>query len=157
MFAIGQSGLHGGVDYKALQRPKDFAAGLATSKKARSLTIIATAPTTRSKRLRRDAVLFEEFKGTATGIFLDDKMVDKRRLPASTFNGSHAQRGIAYTKEDRARHWVLRKGVEPALRGGSAELLIDKLGTAPVANRRPSSPNEIHLAARISRHKLDHP
>jgi len=55
--------LSGGVDSNALQRPKRFSSDRpATSKKAGSLTIIATALIDTGSRM--DDVIFEEFKGT---------------------------------------------------------------------------------------------
>jgi hypothetical protein len=59
--------LTGGVDANALQRPKRFLGAARNVEEGASLTIIATALIDTGSRM--DEVIFEEFKGTATGFF----------------------------------------------------------------------------------------
>ena len=73
--------LSGGIDSKALERPKRFFGGARNAEEGGSLTIIATALVDTGSRM--DEVIFEEFKGTGNSeINLDRALAEKRIFPA---------------------------------------------------------------------------
>jgi transcription termination factor Rho len=78
-----QSGriLSGGVEAKALQKPKHFFGAARKIEGGGSLTIVATALVETGSRM--DDVIFEEFKGTGNmELVLDRKIADRRIYPA---------------------------------------------------------------------------
>jgi len=78
-----QSGrnLSGGVEAKALQKPKHFFGAACKIDGGGSLSIIATALVETGSRM--DDVIFEEFKGTGNmELVLDRKIADRRIYPA---------------------------------------------------------------------------
>lgn len=71
----------GGVDSKALIKPKKFFGAARNVEEGGSLTIIATALVDTESRM--DEVIFEEFKGTGNmEITLDREMAERRIFPA---------------------------------------------------------------------------
>jgi len=70
--------MSGGVEAKALMKPKKFFGAARNVEEGGSLTILATALIETGSRM--DDVIFEEFKGTGNlEIVLDRSLVDKRR------------------------------------------------------------------------------
>ncbi|HYZ89635.1 MAG TPA: transcription termination factor Rho [Myxococcales bacterium] len=73
--------LSGGVDSRALERPKRLFGAARNAEEGGSLTIIATALVDTGSRM--DEVIFEEFKGTGNSeINLDRQLAEKRIWPA---------------------------------------------------------------------------
>ena len=73
--------LSGGVDSRALERPKRLFGAARNAEEGGSLTIIATALIDTGSRM--DEVIFEEFKGTGNAeINLDRQLAEKRIFPA---------------------------------------------------------------------------
>ena len=73
--------LSGGVDSRALERPKRLFGAARNAEEGGSLTIIATALIDTGSRM--DEVIFEEFKGTGNSeINLDRTLAEKRIFPA---------------------------------------------------------------------------
>ncbi len=73
--------LSGGVDSRALERPKRLFGAARNAEEGGSLTIIATALIDTGSRM--DEVIFEEFKGTGNAeINLDRALAEKRVWPA---------------------------------------------------------------------------
>ncbi len=73
--------LSGGVDSRALERPKRLFGAARNAEEGGSLTIIATALIDTGSRM--DEVIFEEFKGTGNSeINLDRQLAEKRIFPA---------------------------------------------------------------------------
>ena len=73
--------LSGGVDSRALERPKRLFGAARNAEEGGSLTIIATALIDTGSRM--DEVIFEEFKGTGNSeINLDRALAEKRVWPA---------------------------------------------------------------------------
>src|SRR3982751_5525147 len=69
--------LSGGVDSKALEKPKRFFGAARNTEEGGSLTIVATALVETGSRM--DEVIFEEFKGTGNmELILDRKIADRR-------------------------------------------------------------------------------
>ena len=79
--------MSGGVDAKALQKPKRFFGAARNIDQGGSLTIIATALVDTGSRM--DEVIFEEFKGTGNmELILDRSISDRRVFPAVDINRS---------------------------------------------------------------------
>jgi transcription termination factor Rho len=73
--------LSGGVDSRALERPKRLFGAARNAEEGGSLTIIGTALIDTGSRM--DEVIFEEFKGTGNSeINLDRQLAEKRVFPA---------------------------------------------------------------------------
>jgi transcription termination factor Rho len=73
--------LSGGVDSRALERPKRLFGAARNAEEGGSLTIVATALIDTGSRM--DEVIFEEFKGTGNSeINLDRALAEKRIFPA---------------------------------------------------------------------------
>ena len=73
--------LTGGVDSRALERPKRIFGSARATEEAGSLTIIGTALIDTGSRM--DEVIFEEFKGTGNSeVTLDRLLAEKRIFPA---------------------------------------------------------------------------
>jgi len=73
--------LSGGIDSRALEKPKRFFGAARNAEEGGSLTIIATALIDTGSRM--DEVIFEEFKGTGNAeINLDRALAEKRIFPA---------------------------------------------------------------------------
>ena len=79
--------MSGGVDAKALHKPKRFFGAARNIEDGGSLTIIATALIETGSRM--DEVIFEEFKGTGNmELLLDRTISDNRIFPAIDLNRS---------------------------------------------------------------------
>jgi transcription termination factor Rho len=73
--------LSGGVDSRALERPKRIFGAARATEEAGSLTIVGTALIDTGSRM--DEVIFEEFKGTGNSeVTLDRFLAEKRIFPA---------------------------------------------------------------------------
>jgi transcription termination factor Rho len=73
--------MSGGVEAKALAKPKKFFSSARNVEEGGSLTIVATALVETESRM--DEVIFEEFKGTGNmELHLDRSLVEKRVFPA---------------------------------------------------------------------------
>jgi transcription termination factor Rho len=79
--------MSGGVDSRALERPKRIFGAARNTEESGSLTIIATALIDTGSRM--DEVIFEEFKGTGNlEIVLDRALAERRLFPAINVNSS---------------------------------------------------------------------
>ena len=118
----------GGVDSKALIRPKKFFGSARNIEDGGSLTIIGTALVDTGSKA--DEVIFEEFKGTGNmEIHLERKLVDKRVFPAIDIQKSGTRKEeLLLTPDDLNRVWVLRKVLNPLSPVEAMELLLDKMG-----------------------------
>ncbi len=83
--------MSGGVDAKALQKPKRFFGAARNIEDGGSLTIVATALVETGSRM--DEVIFEEFKGTGNmELVLDREISDRRIFPAIELNRSSTRK-----------------------------------------------------------------
>ena len=100
--------LSGGVDSKALEKPKRFFGAARNTEEGGSLTIVATALVETGSRM--DEVIFEEFKGTGNmELILDRKIADRRVFPAIDINRSGTRREeLLLNKEELNRVYLLR-------------------------------------------------
>ncbi len=98
----------GGLDSKALEKPKKFFGAARNIADGGSLTIIGTALIETGSRM--DEVIFEEFKGTGNmELVLSRKIADGRTYPAIDINKSGTRREeLLLTDEERNRVYLLR-------------------------------------------------
>jgi transcription termination factor Rho len=119
--------MSGGVEAKALTKPKKFFGSARNAEEGGSLTVLATALTETGSRM--DELIFEEFKGTGNmELHLDRGLQEKRVYPAIHPMLSATRREeLLYHPEEWERVLMLRKTMAalPALE--SMEKLIDNL------------------------------
>jgi transcription termination factor Rho len=101
--------MSGGVESKALLKPKRFFGAARNVEEGGSLTILASALIETESRM--DEVIFEEFKGTGNmELHLDRTLVEKRVFPAIHILKSGTRRDdLLYHPEEFARVIQLRK------------------------------------------------
>ncbi len=92
--------LTGGVDSRALERPKRIFGSARKTEEAGSLTILGTALIDTGSRM--DEVIFEEFKGTGNmEVTLDRSLAERRIFPAINIpqSGTRKEEKIMTPKE----------------------------------------------------------
>lgn len=119
--------LTGGVDAKALHRPKRLFGPARNVEEGGSLTIIATALIETGSKM--DEVIYEEFKGTGNlEIHLDRRMAEKRIFPAINIKPSGTRREeLLCSTEEIQRTRVIRKLLSTMDDVEASEFLIDRL------------------------------
>ncbi|MGI8890053.1 MAG: transcription termination factor Rho [Chthoniobacterales bacterium] len=119
--------MSGGVDSKALLKPKRFFGAARNVEEGGSLTILATALIETGSRM--DEVIYEEFKGTGNmELHLDRSLVEKRLYPAIHILQSGTRReDLLYHPEEWERVQVLRKTMAALPPLEAMELLIKNL------------------------------
>ena len=119
--------MSGGLDTKALIKPKHFFASARNTEEGGSLTILATALVDTGSRA--DEVIFEEFKGTGNmELHLDRELVEKRIYPAIHILKSGTRREeLLFHPDELERVQLLRKqlGQLPPLEG--MEVLLENI------------------------------
>jgi transcription termination factor Rho len=100
--------MSGGLDSKALEKPKKFFGAARNVMEGGSLTIIGTALIETGSRM--DEVIFEEFKGTGNmELVLSRKVADRRVFPAIDINKSGTRKEeLLFDDEERNRVFLLR-------------------------------------------------
>jgi transcription termination factor Rho len=116
--------MSGGVESKALMKPKKFFGAARNVEEGGSLTIVATALIETESRM--DEVIFEEFKGTGNmEINLDREISERRIFPAIHVLKSGTRRDdLLYHPEEFKRVSVVRKQLSAVPAYESIELLI---------------------------------
>jgi len=101
--------MSGGIESKALLKPKKFFGSARNVEEGGSLTIIASALTETESRM--DQVIFEEFKGTGNmELHLDRSLVERRIYPAIHVLNSGTRRDeLLYHPDEFERVHLLRK------------------------------------------------
>ena len=119
--------MSGGVDSRALERPKRLFGAARNTEEAGSLTIIGTALIDTGSRM--DEVIFEEFKGTGNSeIILDRKVADKRIFPAMDVGKSGTRKEeLLVEKSKLSKMWVLRRILMQMGTTDAMEFLLDKM------------------------------
>jgi transcription termination factor Rho len=119
--------MSGGVEAKALLKPKKFFGAARNCEEGGSLTIIATALVDTGSKM--DQVIFEEFKGTGNmELHLDRALVEKRLYPAIHCLQSGTRReDLLYHPEEWERVQLLRKAMAALPPIEAMEKLIDNL------------------------------
>ena len=119
--------MSGGVEAKALTKPKKFFGSARNAEEGGSLTVLATALTETGSRM--DELIFEEFKGTGNmELHLDRGLQEKRIYPAIHPMLSATRREeLLYHPEEWERVLMLRKTMAALPPLESMEKLIDNL------------------------------
>jgi transcription termination factor Rho len=119
--------MSGGVDSKALQKPRRFLSAARNIVEGGSLTIIATALIETGSRM--DEVIFEEFKGTGNmEVYLDRSLVERRVYPAINILKSGTRREeLLYHPDELQRITILRRHLQSLPAIEATETLKDKL------------------------------
>jgi transcription termination factor Rho len=119
--------MSGGVEAKALLKPKRFFGAARNVEEGGSLTILATALIETGSKM--DEVIFEEFKGTGNmELHLDRSLVEKRLYPAIHILQSGTRReDLLYHPEEWERIKMLRKMMATMPPLEAMELLIKNL------------------------------
>jgi len=125
----GNSGktMSGGIDTRALERPKQFFGSARNTETAGSLTILATALIETGSQM--DRVIFEEFKGTGNmELVLSRKLADRRIFPAIDIEKTGTRKEEKLHSSTRMhRVNVLRRVLTRMHWAEAMELLITKL------------------------------
>jgi transcription termination factor Rho len=119
--------MSGGVEAKALLKPKKFFGSARNVEEGGSLTILATALVDTGSKM--DQVIFEEFKGTGNmELHLDRSLVEKRLYPAIHVTQSATRReDLLYHPDEWQAVQVLRKTMAALPPIEAMEKLIDNL------------------------------
>ena len=119
--------MSGGVEAKALTKPKKFFGSARNVEEGGSLTIVATALIETGSRM--DELIFEEFKGTGNmELHLDRALVEKRLYPAIHVLQSATRReDLLYHPDEWDRVQVLRKTMAALPPIEAMEKLIENL------------------------------
>jgi len=119
--------MSGGVESKALLKPKRFFGAARNCEEGGSLTILATALIETESRM--DEVIFEEFKGTGNmELHLDRTLLEKRIFPAIHILKSGTRRDdLLYHPDEFARITVLRKKLAQLPAIEAMEVLLDTI------------------------------
>lgn len=119
--------MSGGVEAKALIKPKKFFGSARNVEEGGSLTILATALIETGSRM--DELIFEEFKGTGNmELHLDRALVEKRLYPAIHVLQSATRReDLLYHPDEWERVQMLRKTMAALPPIEAMEKLIENL------------------------------
>jgi transcription termination factor Rho len=119
--------MSGGVDSKALVKPKKFFGAARNTEEGGSLTILATALVETNSRM--DDLIFEEYKGTGNmELHLDRGLSDKRVFPAINILASATRRDeLLYHPQEFERINILRRQLAALPPMEATEILIHAL------------------------------
>jgi transcription termination factor Rho len=119
--------MSGGVESKALMKPKKFFSSARNIEEGGSLTIIATALVETESRM--DELIFEEFKGTGNmELHLDRGLAEKRIFPAiHILNSGTRREELLYHPDEFARVAILRRQLAELPIYEAMEVLLENL------------------------------
>jgi transcription termination factor Rho len=119
--------MSGGVEAKALTKPKKFFGSARNVEEGGSLTVLATALTETGSRM--DELIFEEFKGTGNmELHLDRALQEKRLYPAiHPLLSATRREELLYHPDEWERVLMLRKTMAALPPLEAMEKLIDNL------------------------------
>jgi transcription termination factor Rho len=119
--------MSGGVEAKALIKPKKFFGSARNAEEGGSLTVLATALTETGSRM--DELIFEEFKGTGNmELHLDRGLQEKRLYPAiHPLLSATRREELLYHPDEWERVLMLRKTMAAIPPLEAMEKLIDNL------------------------------
>ena len=119
--------MSGGIEAKALAKPKKFFSSARNVEEGGSLTIIATALTETESRM--DQVIFEEFKGTGNmELHLDRSLAEQRIYPAiQILNSGTRREELLYHPDEFERITLLRRELAQLPSGEAMEVLLANL------------------------------
>ena len=119
--------MSGGLDIRALEKPRQLFSTARNTEEAGSLTIIASALIETGSRM--DDMIFQEFKGTGNmEMVLDRKVAELRLWPAININASGTRREELILPPDvlKKSHFF-RRALASARIEDAAELAIERL------------------------------
>ncbi len=121
--------LSGGVDAKAMEKPKRFFGSARKIDGGGSLTIIATALVETGSRA--DEVIFEEFKGTGNmELVLDRRLAERRIYPAFDFNKSGTRREeLLFDTDEASQVYLLRNVLSSMPSDEAMTFLLQRMGS----------------------------
>lgn len=127
--ATGKGGrtMTGGLDARALEKPRQIFAAARNSEEAGSLTIVATALVETGSKM--DELIFQEFKGTGNSeIVLDRKVAELRLWPAINLAGSGTRKEEdLLSPEVLEKSSFVRRAMAPMKIVDAAETLIERM------------------------------
>ena len=119
--------MSGGVESKALAKPKKFFSSARNVEEGGSLTIIGTALIETESRM--DQVIFEEFKGTGNmELHLDRSLAEQRMFPAiHILNSGTRREELLYHPDEFERVTLLRRELAQLPSAEAMEVLLANL------------------------------
>ena len=117
----------GGLDARALGKPRQIFAAARNSEEAGSLTIVATALVETGSKM--DELIFQEFKGTGNSeIVLDRKVAELRLWPAINLaaSGTRKEEDLL-SPEVLEKSSFVRRAMAPMKIADAAETLIERM------------------------------
>lgn len=119
--------MSGGVDSRALLKPRKFFGSARNTEEGGSLTILATALVETHSRM--DDLIFEEFKGTGNmELHLDRSIAEQRVFPAIHIVNSGTRREeLLYHPDEYSRIVLLRRQLSELPAGEAMEVLVKNL------------------------------
>ena len=117
----------GGLDVRALEKPRQLFASARNTEEAGSLTIIASVLVETGSRM--DDVIFQEFKGTGNmELVLDRKAAEMRLWPAINIAASGTRKEeLLYHPDEYGKVVMLRRALTGVPPVEAMELLLGKL------------------------------
>lgn len=118
----------GGLDIRALEKPRQLFSTARNTEEGGSLTIIASALIETGSRM--DDLIFQEFKGTGNmEAVLDRKSAELRLWPAININSSGTRKEeLLLDKETLDKVSFFRRALAPMKPDDACETLIERLG-----------------------------
>ncbi len=118
----------GGLDIRALEKPRQLFSAARNTEEAGSLTIIASALIETGSRM--DDLIFQEFKGTGNmEMVLDRKIAEMRIWPAMNIASSGTRREELLLKpDDLEKIHFFRRALSPLKPQEAAETMLSRLG-----------------------------
>lgn len=125
--ANGGRTMSGGLDIRALERPRQIFSAARNTEEGGSLTIIASALIETGSRM--DDLIFQEFKGTGNmEMVLDRKVAELRIWPAINISASGTRREeLLLSADELEAASFLRRAMAGAKPEDSAETLIKRM------------------------------
>lgn len=121
--------MSGGIDSKALARPKRFFGSARNIEEGGSLTILATALVGTESRM--DDLIFEEYKGTGNmEVVLDRSIAEQRLFPAIHLVQSATRREeLLYHPDELARITQIRSQLSELPAAEALQILLENIHT----------------------------
>ncbi|HCJ12364.1 MAG: transcription termination factor Rho [Verrucomicrobia bacterium GWF2_51_19] len=119
----------GGLDIRALEKPRQLFSAARNTEEAGSLTILATALIETGSRM--DELIFQEFKGTGNmELVLDRKAAEMRLFPAINVNASGTRKEeLLLAPKDLEKVHFFRRALASAKIEEATEALIARIKT----------------------------
>jgi transcription termination factor Rho len=119
--------MSGGLDIRALEKPRQLFSAARNTEEAGSLTIIASALIETGSRM--DDLIFQEFKGTGNmEMVLDRRVAELRLWPAINIASSGTRREeLLIPEKDLAKHHFFRRAVAGMKPDEAAETALGRM------------------------------